>query len=62
MKKKKNEFFGKFQKNKIKAIWAIKGGALSGETKTTLCETLDGTFDSDPNSGSEDRDGGRGCP
>jgi len=48
MKKEKNEFFGKFQKNKTEALVAIKGGVVSSNTATTLCLTNESMFDADP--------------
>jgi len=49
-----NEIFGKFQKNKVDSVSAIKGGVLVGDTKTTLCVTTESTFDSDSITNGED--------
>ena len=59
MKKEKNEFFGKFQKNKTEGLVAIKGGVLPSNTATTLCLTNESVFDSDSQTGIEDEKNAR---
>jgi len=53
MDKKTNEIFGKFQKQKVEALSAIKGGVVASDSKTTLCQTSQSTFDSDSQAGQE---------
>jgi len=59
MKEEKDEIFGKFQNNKAEALTAIKGGAVSSETTTTLCRTTESMFDNDPQTSSENADDAR---
>jgi hypothetical protein len=54
MDKKTNEIFGKFQKQKVEAISAIKGGMVIDDTKTALCQTSESTFDTDSTGSQED--------
>jgi len=54
MEQKNKDLFGKFQKQKIEALSSIKGGVMVGDSKTTLCSTVESTFDSDSQSAQED--------
>jgi len=60
MDKKTNEIFGKFQKQKVEALSAIKGGKVVDDTKTTLCQTSESTFDTD-SQGSDENLGDKRC-
>jgi len=53
MDKKTGEIFGKFQKQKVDTLSSIKGGVMVSDSKTTLCQTSESTFDSDSQAGQE---------
>jgi hypothetical protein len=47
MEKMNKDLFGKYLINKIDSLSSIKGGLVAGDTSTTLCKTLESSFDTD---------------